>query len=101
MAGNDNGWRSEIDFEKLVEELVERANREGLKDDEPETLVDGIKFLTKTVVENINMSGMTARLALGTERRVKRLERWVLVLAFVATVFLGMLGMAIAQRIME
>ena len=99
MAGNSNDWRSEIDFQKLVEELVERAEAKGLEDEKPDTLVEGIRFITKTVTANVEMLGMTARLALSTEKRVRRLERWVFAMGCVLLFFMGMLGTAIVQRI--
>lgn len=97
-SGAEAPWRSDIDFQKMARELVESADlaNEGAKSG-PATVGEAVVDLARMSrrLSELVVVKMHSNLAL--ERRVRWLERGVIVIGSLVLAFLGMIFAALLR----
>lgn len=97
-SGEEAPWQSGIDFQKMVRELVESADsaNEGEKPG-PETVAEAVVDLAKMSGRLTDWTVLVMRSHLALERRVRWLERCVIVIGTLVLFFLGMIFAALLR----
>ena len=99
-SGEEAPWQSGIDFQKMVRELVESADsaNEGEKPG-PETVAEAVVDLAKMSGRLTDWTVLVMRSHLALERRVRWLERCVIVIGTLVLFFLGMIFAALLRSL--
>ena len=97
-SGDEAPWRSDIDFQKMARELVESADlaNEGGKSG-PATVGEAVVDLATTSRRLAELVLLMMHSNLALARRVRWLERGVIVIGSLVLAFLGMMFAALLR----